>query len=151
LRVLMVVVNDMQCTGKGIHDMCPFICKEVCNAHQGGESSISKCYAHLFVFSGLIIMCMSVLCQKPPLFLWHAKRCLESECLECGVTIFKVCPRELQSNRLIEWKVLGMRLLGKQMRGNRRKPRNWNTNWHYQNLCFTNMFQDGKICNSKSV
>jgi hypothetical protein len=47
---------------------------------------------------------MSILCEKPPLPPWHAKRCPEGECLECGVTTFKVCPRELQYDKLIEWK-----------------------------------------------
>ncbi len=51
----MVDVNDMRCTMKGSHDMCPCTCKEVCNA-QSVESSTSRCSAHLFVFSGLIIM-----------------------------------------------------------------------------------------------
>ncbi len=79
LRELMVVVNDMQCTRKGNHDMCPCTCKEVCNA-QSAESSRSRWFAHLSIFSGLNAMWMSILCQKPPLSLWHATRCLEGEC-----------------------------------------------------------------------
>jgi len=33
--------------------------------------------------------------------------------LECGVTTFKICPRELQSNKLIEWKNIGYEVVRK--------------------------------------
>ncbi len=88
--------------------MCPCTCKNLCNAHQDVEFSMSRCSTHLFIFSGLIILWMLVLCEKPPLSPWHVKRCIEGECLECGVTIFKVCLGES-----IEWKNIGYEVFGK--------------------------------------
>ncbi len=109
----MVAVNDMWHAGKGIHDMCPCTCKKVCNAHQDVKLSMSKCFAHLCIFSGLIVMWMSILCGKPPLPPWHVKRCLEGECLECGITTFNIYPWGLQYDKLIEWKSIGYEVVGK--------------------------------------
>ncbi len=101
--------------------MCPCTSKQVCNAHQDVEFSISWCYAHLSIFSGLTTMWISILCEKPPLFPWHAKRCLEGECLECGIITFKVYPWGLQYDKLIEWKSIGYEVVGKIDKGRDKK------------------------------
>jgi len=44
---------------------------------------------------------------------WHVKRCLEGECLECGITTFKVYPWGLQSSKLIKWKSIEYEVVGK--------------------------------------
>ncbi len=58
---------------------------------------------------------------ETPLFLWHAKRCLEGECLECRVTTFKVCPGEFQYDKLIEWKNIRYEVIGKIDEGRNKK------------------------------
>jgi hypothetical protein len=64
---------------------------------------------------------MLILCQKPPLSLWHPKRCLESECLECGVTTLKVYLGELQFDRLIKWKSIRYEVVWKTIEGREKK------------------------------
>jgi len=58
-------------------------------------------------------MRMLILCEKPPLPPWHAKRCLKGECLECEITTFKIYLRELQFDKLIKWKNIGYEVVGK--------------------------------------
>jgi hypothetical protein len=69
---------------------------------------------------------MSILCEKPPLSPWHAKRCLEGECLHCGITTFKVYPWGLQYDKLIEWKSIRYGVVGKIDEGRDKKLRNYN-------------------------
>lgn len=72
------------------------------------------------MYNGLIAMWMLMLCQKPSLSLWHAKNCLEGQCLECGINTFKVV-QESSNLILIEWKSVGYEVVGKTNEGRNKK------------------------------
>ncbi len=54
-----------------------------------------------------------MICLKPELSLWHAKSCLEGLCSNYGVDSLKICPKELISNQLVQWKSIGYEVVGK--------------------------------------
>jgi hypothetical protein len=79
LKELMLVVNDMQTMGKGVHDTCDYTRAETCHAQIDtvGLSTIRHNATNYSIFHGLIVMWTLVLCPKLVLFLIHAKACLE--------------------------------------------------------------------------
>jgi hypothetical protein len=85
-----------------IHDSCGCECVEVCNM-QGHETNQSTymCTTYHATFNGLTELWTSVLCPKPKLSLWHAKRCLAGACPNCGVKTLRVCPEELIYDKLV--------------------------------------------------
>jgi hypothetical protein len=70
------------------------------------------CIASFVTFIGFIHLWTSVVCDKPKFELWHDKQCLLGQCHNCGVDIFKVCPKEFQSKKLIFWKSTRYEVVG---------------------------------------
>jgi hypothetical protein len=62
-----------------------------------------------------------VLCPKPNLFIFHAEACLEGDCLDCEINNFKICLKQLQSPKLIQWKNVGYKVVGHTNDGREKK------------------------------
>lgn len=100
----------------GVHDACDYKCSKVCNVECGQQDancSTTKCSTNLVIFTCLTTLWTSILCSKLVLSLWHAKNCLQGDYLECGINFLKICPKELQFDRLINWKNIGFKMVGK--------------------------------------
>jgi hypothetical protein len=55
------------------------------------------------------------------------KNCLQGDCLKCGVKNLKICPEELQFDKLINWKNIGYEMVERYMMGRTRKRRKLST------------------------
>ncbi len=71
------------------------------------------CSTTLAIFTSLTTLWTLVLCSKLALSFWHVKSCLQGNYLKCGVKNLKICPRELQCDKLINWKSIGYEMVGK--------------------------------------
>jgi len=65
------------------------------------------CIASFVTFIGFTHFWTLVVHVKHESSLWHNKQCLLGQCHNCGVNIFKVCPKEFQFEKLIFWKSIG--------------------------------------------
>jgi hypothetical protein len=70
------------------------------------------CSTNLVIFTSLTTLWTLVLCSKLALSFWHAKSCLQGNYLECGVKNLKICLRELQCDKSINWKSIGYEVVG---------------------------------------
>lgn len=57
-------------------------------------------------------MWTSMVCSKPDYVFWHDRKCLLGDCCNCGVDTFKICPKEVQYDKLISWKGIGYEMVG---------------------------------------
>jgi hypothetical protein len=72
-----------------------------------GSNGSEECLAHQMVFKGTTALWESCVCPKEELDLWHDRKCLLGECLNCGVEIkLLLCPSELdmESTATIKWR-----------------------------------------------